>query len=296
MGIVNVMNEDFNRLKKGKDQFDLILACDVTSYFNEPVAQPAETKNKGISIQFIINIFKYSFLFILISLALIFFDIVPAAGYLLLVPAVLFTVIYTICRIALTKMENSEKGHVAKMMLKYLKYFLKLPYGVLKPMITSRTNSGIKLVSDLFLKQIRRGQYENLFTKPRMVHRTISCLIYEFSSQHAERRVSILKQKDDAWWNPVSNILMPSKALQDITNEAKAVGTTLWFDESELSKEQRDKVIATGQFTACYNLIKHICRLEILDSKYKDDVALQDLKKRLFNDWEKFQSNPVCLV
>ena len=297
MGIVNVMNEDQSRLEdKNQHRFDLIMACDVTSYFNEPVAQPAETKSKGISIQSIINIFKYSLVFVLISAALMIFNVLPVIGYLLIIPSLSLTIIYTICRFKLTRLESSEKGKVAKMMLKYLNYFLRLPSGVLLPMMRSRADSGVKLISDLFLKQIRRGQYENLFTKPRMVHRTISCLIYEFSAQHADRRVSILKQKDKLWWDNVSAVLMPSAKLQQTANKAKAVGTTLWFDESELIKEQRDKVIATGQFTACYNLIKHICRLEVLDPKYKDDGALQGLKRRLFEDWEKFQLDPVCMV
>jgi hypothetical protein len=89
---------------------------------------------------------------------------------------------------------------------------------------------------------------------------------------------------------------MPSQALQETANEAKSMGTTLWFDEGDVSMQKRDKVIAAGQFTCCYNLIKHICRLELLNPNHKNDIHLQHLKKRLFEDWERFQNKPDFIV
>ena len=89
---------------------------------------------------------------------------------------------------------------------------------------------------------------------------------------------------------------MPREKLQSVTDEAKSVGTTLWFDESDVKAEKRDKVIATGQFTMCYNLIKHICRLEVQDEKYKDDPSIQKLKQSLLDDWELFQKEPLFMI
>jgi hypothetical protein len=294
MGIHSVMIADDERKKEGR--FDLILACDVTSYFNNPVEQLAETKNKGLSIQTIINLFKFSIVVFLLCLASIILQFLPVLGYLFVIPSFILAAIYVISAVKLSKLKVSERGTVAKIALKYLGYFLKLPIGVLAPMVRARVNSSVKLISDLFLKQIRRGQYDNLFTKPGLVHRTISCLIYEFSKEHEQRRVSILNSKDTGWWPAVSKILMPSTVLQQTSNEAKSMGTTLWFDENDMSKQKMDKVIATGQFTACYNLIKHICRLEVIDPGYKHDAALQGLKERLFEDWEHFQKDPMFMV
>jgi hypothetical protein len=84
--------------------------------------------------------------------------------------------------------------------------------------------------------------------------------------------------------------------MEKVANEARAMGTTLWFDESDVKGEKRDKIIATGQFTICYNLIKHILRLEVLDNKYKSDAALQKFKEQLMQDFEKFKSAPLFMI
>ena len=94
----------------------------------------------------------------------------------------------------------------------------------------------------------------------------------------------------------MKDILMPSQEMEVLTNEARSMGTTLWFDESDVKDEKRDKIIVTGQFTMCYNLIKHICRLEVLDQKHKQDAALQQLKADLLKDWAAFQQQPMFMV
>jgi len=46
----------------------------------------------------------------------------------------------------------------------------------------------------------------------------------------------------------------------------------------------------------CYNLLKHIYRLEVLDIKWTTDTTLQSLKQRLLADWEVFKKNPIVMV
>ena len=94
----------------------------------------------------------------------------------------------------------------------------------------------------------------------------------------------------------METVLMPGERLQKVADEAKSVGTTLWFDESDVKTEKRDKVIAAGQFTMCYNLIKHICRLEVQDKKYTEDTALQKLKQSFLDDWALFQKAPLFMI
>ncbi len=83
---------------------------------------------------------------------------------------------------------------------RYLDYFLRLPLNKLVPMVNERLKSSLMLVSDLFLKQIRRGQYEHLLSKPIMKNRALVCLIYEFSSAHEVRRLKNLEDVDAGWW------------------------------------------------------------------------------------------------
>lgn len=47
---------------------------------------------------------------------------------------------------------------------------------------------------------------------------------------------------------------------------------------------------------SCYNLLKHIYRLEIVDNKWVIDVGLQSLKQRLLADWKVFKKNLIVMV
>lgn len=303
MGLRAVQMEDSRRLnsKPGTKQvnnhpFDLILSCDVSSYFNDPYQE----KNGGngsitklLTIQLLINVCKYANIVLLLCIASVMLNIAPIAGYLLLIPSLTLSLIYWTGYVKLKKAIKRNTGSMA-VAFRYLDYFLRLPLNKLIPMVNERMKSSLMLVSDLFLKQIRRGQYEHLLSKPVMKNRALVCLIYEFSSAHETRRLKNLEEVDAGWWKNMKPVLMPSKAMQQLVDEARTMGTTLWFDKEE--KDKRDKVIAAGQLTACYNLIKHICRLETLHERYKKDEALQELKQGLLNDWLRFQLDPRFMI
>jgi hypothetical protein len=127
-----------------------------------------------------------------------------------------------------------------------------------------------------------------------MKDRVISCLIYEFSSAHEKRRLENLGKRDSQWWNSMAQILMPGDNIQKMVDEARLMGTTLWFGDGE--KDLKDKIIATGQLTTCYSLIKHICRLEALNPEYKNDELLQELKIIILKDWDSFQRQPLFMI
>ena len=303
MGLRAVQMEDSRRLngKAGNKKtehhpFDLILSCDVSSYFNDPYQEANGSTGKLLrllTIQRLIDICKYSNILLLACIASVVLNIAPIAGYLLLIPSFALSLLYWTGYVKLKKAKKENKGSMA-VAFRYLDYFLRLPLNKLAPMVNERLKSSLMLVSDLFLKQIRRGQYEHLLSKPIMKNRALVCLIYEFSSAHAARRLKNLEDVDADWWHSMKPELMPSKAVQELVDEARTMGTTLWFDEEQ--KEKKDKVIAAGQLTACYNLIKHICRLESLHERYKQDASLQELKQGLLTDWKRFQQNPCFMI
>jgi predicted acylesterase/phospholipase RssA len=293
MGIHSVMINDSAR--KAGNKFDLILSCDVTSYFNDSLGQvePAgKSLLSGITLQSVINCFKFSMLIFIACIIGIIYGKAKIASYLFLIPSLSLSAIYVFSRWKLSSLKKKSSG-TATIAFKYLGHFLKLPFSSLLPMLQERLNSSLKLVTDLFLKQIRRGQYEHLFTQPVIKDRAISCLIYEFSSAHENRRLNNLTTRDALWWNSMSHQLMPGKNIQQMVDEAKSMGTTLWFAEGE--KELKDKIIATGQLTTCYSLVKHICRMEVLEA-YKNSHELQTLKAALLKDWAMFQKNPFFMI
>ena len=296
MGLNCVLKKDRSRVNFGKAPFDLIMSCDVTSYFVDPLKQtPKRSKSwfSRITIQQVCSIFKFANLIFLFSLFSILRPWYPVTGWLLLVTSSIMSIVYWVGFFKLRKMKSNENG-IAAMALKYLDYFFKLRFSDFIPLLTVRLTSVSDLVGNLFLKQIRRLQYSELFTTPAMKDRAIACLVYEFSTVFQPKRLENLAKRDAAWWPSMSNILMPSEPLQKLVDSAWTMGTTLWFTEGD--QEKKDQLIANGQLTACYSLIKHICRLEVLDVKHKNNPDLQDLKKRLLVDWEHFKSDPKFML
>ena len=92
----------------------------------------------------------------------------------------------------------------------------------------------------------------------------------------------------------MKNELMPSREMQAMVDSARRMGTTLWFTDGD--KHKKDELIATGQLTACYSLLKHICRIEALNDKHKTDPQLQELKAKLLDDWKRFKEQPQFMI
>lgn len=296
MGLDCVLKADRSRSRAHKPPFDLILSCDVTSYFNDPLKKdnkPVTAFYKNFTLQGIINVFKLSNVVLLLAIASIFIPFYPVAGYILLLPSLLLVTLYWIGFFKLREAKKNKNG-TAAVALRYIDFFLKLKLRDLLPMLSSRIASVSQLVGNLFLKQIRRGQYNFLFQVPAMKDRAIACLVYEFSSAHQPRRLKNLEERDRKWWPGMKHELMPSKKLQAMVDSARRMGTTLWFTDGD--KQKKDELIAAGQLTVCYSLIKHICRLEVLDDKYKSDAHLQELKAKLLNDWKAFNADPQFMI
>lgn len=297
MGLHSILIEDSERRKNSAaNGFDLILSCDVTSYFNDPLVEPLQSKSKVakfLSIKKIIQTFRFSTIVFLLSLTSIITQTIPVAGYLLVIPSGLLALLYWIGFFRLKQAKKQSSGMLS-IALRYLDYFEKLPLATLWPMISTRINSSVQLVGDLFLKQIRRIQYNGLFDQPILRDRAIACLVYEFSKAHESRRLKNLASRDAGWWPMMKNILMPSPELQKMVDEARVMGTTLWFSKED--EQKKDQLIATGQVTTCYSLIKHIKRLQVNDPAYETDPSLSKLLDELLKDWIRFQTNPLFMI
>ena len=59
---------------------------------------------------------------------------------------------------------------------------------------------------------------------------------------------------------------------------------------------RRDSVIASGQFTTCYNLLEYILQIEEKYPGVLKDESIQTLKKEILEDWKRFQTEPMFMV
>lgn len=93
-----------------------------------------------------------------------------------------------------------------------------------------------------------------------------------------------------------SNVSLPgvtplSSTLKQVSENAAAMPTTLWFD----NPQQLADVTVTGQATICFNLMQYICRA-YKDSPENYPPAVRELWDELNQDWERLNINPYDLL
>jgi hypothetical protein len=178
----------------------------------------------------------------------------------------------------------------------FIGFFLKGPVGRTALMLKSRIRSSLRVAMEIYLLQIRRINYDSLYTNPEWAYKTKAVSIYELSKSNENVLQRQFKRKK--FGDHLVTLLTPTKAIMKVAELARKMSTTLWFSAAEMSKENnvRDALIATGQFTMCYNLIEYIYQVEDKYPEIRTDAGIQQLKSQLLKDWSLFQNNPYQMV
>jgi len=196
-----------------------------------------------------------------------------------------------------------RKFEVPEYFIKKFSVFTKMKFGVYETLIKNRITSVVSMVSEVFMKQVRRQEYGRVYNDKEWSPRLIMNAIYELSPKDK-------KETDD------NERIFQSESIgtpgDELTNTAKIaddVGTTLWFTSEELTDnpEKRsvlNSLIACGQFTGCYNLIVYIEKTlwgkDYSDSyqNYPEEIKenIKNLHDRLLSDWKKFNKYPYWLM
>lgn len=179
----------------------------------------------------------------------------------------------------------------------------------LEPLVLDRLNSLITLLMDVFLKVVRRLNYYKLYNNDQYRYRRITNLIKELTEEDYFNRG---QRENDG--RPVSERYQVNTVLKGsyhdiigtniktIIEEASSFGTTLWFTKDEQLGNMLNKLVASGQFTMCYNMLEY---LEILiydeDSGFDalDDptkTAVRSLYEQCKGDWFRFKQEPMFMV
>ncbi|HMR89004.1 MAG TPA: patatin-like phospholipase family protein [Saprospiraceae bacterium] len=167
----------------------------------------------------------------------------------------------------------------------YIKDFsilIKTPIYILIYLVQFRLTSVLKMVSDIFLKRIRRLSLNSLYDSPEWNYRFKSNYIYTLD-----------KVKQDL-----------SSEMQKAITSANNMPTTLWFTETEVKNNVLNDLIACGQFTQCKNLLTYLDR--IIDGTYREKVwtnlspdyqqKLLELRQHITDDWARFQKDAYWLL
>jgi hypothetical protein len=298
-GIESMMMADGNVKKK---KFSFAIIADVSNKYMSPWSSPKRENKDKISINRILTILKWvSVPLLLVSLYLLVYqsgEIPKLIGALLLGPSILFTFLWSKWKSLVESIKNvfDKNDNISwdKIMRPYLKYFGSLPYNDLKYLIEVRLTSVAMLAYDIFLKQVRRMRYDELYESKEWEGRRVSSLIYELNQKNQKFLEEEILDKEKKGIYPIGTweLIKPSVELQEAAQYASEMGTTLWFDEDDEHNNRLNKLIATGQATICFNLLDFVIKAEFKNPS----IFLQKLKNDLLADWARFNNDPLFLV
>ena len=208
-----------------------------------------------------------------------------------------------------------EKSFQNMVIGKMTDYLQDVKTGVILQMLEARIRSSNTMIGEIFLKHVRRLIFEQLYTLPKLKYRRLNNVIYQLSftndinrrnpsfesareeheTEDNERRAAFLLE----WQQSVKL----TDEMQRITELAYNTGTTLWFEkqqEADPLNNNRRALLASGQFTTCYNLIgytlslKHSRNFNRLDQQYKTRIL--SIAEQLKHHMENFSKDPFWLV
>lgn len=177
----------------------------------------------------------------------------------------------------LRKLKAVFRKNVPESLLDEVKSFQRLDIDLVKRMIIERATSGAKMINNVFLKQIRYLNYELLYSSEALKNRRISSVIGELNGE---------KKNNE-------EISAPKKQLKTVAMIASEAPTTLWWSEEDIKLDRMNSLIACGQFTTCYNLMKYI--LELKKSGIEGE-GMEEMYKALKKDWTAFNKDPMFMV
>lgn len=299
--------------------FDLMLINDVGSHFMDSYKSEKITSFysgwKALTINWILAI-SWSMVGFCVALILVMFLNKITTGWFLsltLISIVGFTLGALILLILYYTREKVKKemenllgldfhlNFYENVVEKLFEHFGSIQIGVILRMLQERVKSLLTLNNDVFLKRIRFLLYDKAFESQenkfrikgnRIYDLTFSNDLYRFHFGHKDRSQSKKELEDES----LERLPEVNPNLRRIAQTAFDMGTTLWFETKENTPDRRAALIASGQFTTCYNLLRYIylMKRQIRDDKY---VAVKQTDTwSIFDNLPEEYKNRVLLL
>jgi hypothetical protein len=208
--------------------------------------------------------------------------------------------------------ENNFKNQTILKMIVYLKEII--AEDILN-MLYTRVKSAETMISDVFLKHVRRLIYDRLFTNPAYKYRRLNNPIYRLSYTNDKNRrkatferffegdnMEEYAQRKRDFEKDIRTFSRVTPEMQDMAEIAYNAPTALWFsaqEEIEGKENVRKAIIATGQFSTCISLLQYTLALRYSRnfSKLSPEARSRiiDLLEQLKKMMQNFESNPLFL-
>lgn len=193
-------------------------------------------------------------------------------------------------------------------------YYLKnLRISDLWAMLQLRAGSLVALASEIYMHRIRQLGYSLAFSHEKL------------SSTILPNEIYAVNKPPEKTPDLPSQCVKPSAEVHAVVELSSRMTTKAWFDRItrerlkneisyDLDKEQLedlvsrddgtdrtdlDVLVACGQITMCYNLIRHIHSKKMQQNAKNGDQSSAEfatLFNRACKDWNSFQSTPFCFV
>ncbi|QRM90282.1 hypothetical protein FG167_13890 [Lacinutrix sp. WUR7] len=308
IGSMMLINERMERTKKG---LDLIIVNDVGSYKMKPWQQDTTKIEKSSTVKRVINKILQYFtikplywitfivgLLILILNNMSVFGSQDYTGLYILGGAIFgigllltaFGLVASVIKSSVTsRLKTLFKKNVPEPLLEDIVTFKKLDISLIQVMLSDRLTSAMTMINDVFLKQMRRINYDLFYSKSELNNKRITATVYKLNGKISPYSNSSGYNKDI---KP-----MPSKSLESVCLTASETPTTLWWDKTDVAKNRMETLVACGQFTVCYELMDYILKLKAdPENTITDFTEIDKLYAALQTDWKAFNKHPLWLV
>ncbi|MCL5127721.1 MULTISPECIES: patatin-like phospholipase family protein [unclassified Algibacter] len=293
-----------------KGNLDLIIVNDVGSYKMKPWQQDATKIEKKSTAKRVINkVLQYFsikpiyWIILLVGLLILLLNNMKVFGptdyvgwYILgstlfgmgLLLTVFGLVASSVKIAVLSRLKHVFNKNIPEALLDDILTFEKLDISLIQVMLSNRITSAMTMINDVFLKQMRRVNYDLFYSKSQLKNKRITATVYKLNGKKSP-------YNNSPGYNKA--IKLPSKNLESVCLTASETPTTLWWDKKDIVKNRMQTLIACGQFTVCYELMEYILELKAdPDSNVTDFTEIDKLYGALQQDWIKFNKEPLWLV
>jgi len=169
-------------------------------------------------------------------------------------------------------------------------YFKKRKFSDLGYMIQCRVSSAFAMSSDIFLNRIRYLGLARILNLTPLRGKVIINVIDSLTRDKKNLKSAAREAAGDSAKG--LDLLEGAELLCDDTvPKAATVGTQFW-----LAPEDMFDLLACGQATMCYNLLKHMHAMRQRNSAWNDNGPFNELRARIENDWKYLKADPHALV
>jgi hypothetical protein len=311
-GLESIIQANDRRIKdkSGFKQFDLMMICDVGSHYMDAYQLPKPGKTSWLSVNRLRLLCSLLFVAAAVGTWAIWHYCPHTALWnllSLLTGMISFGALAVVCILQYVKQYISgkvdsgggldlDKNFSPQIVRLLFKYFKGVRFNLLSFMVSERVTSVLSLNNDVFLKRIRYLLYNEFFEQNNMkaTGRVKANHIYDLTFTNDDNRLLYYSFQ-----------YKPSREMQIVAEAAFDMATTLWFSQEDVKNNSQAAVIASGQFTTCFNLLDYI---EKMKKHYPGSPSsifeqLSPENKQLVNDieaglkvqWEHFREDPFWL-